>query len=146
MNSRAMTLMEVLIVVILIATIAGFSIVSYRRAVLKARERDAVLNLSVIHGANQIYRAKHTDYWDTSGNVITNLDLIMQELEINIAANDMFYSYESDIANEPDIFWVYATWHAGQADEFGLRADENIISETNPCCYVGDCPSRPACL
>ena len=146
MNSKAMTLMEVLIVVILIATIAGFSVVSYRKSVLKARERDAVLNLTVIHGASQIYRAKNTDYWDTSGNPITDLNLMMQELEINIAANDMTYSYESDIQREPDIFSAYATWNAGQADEFGLRADENIISETNPCCYVGDCPSRPACL
>ena len=146
MNSRAVTLMEILIVVVLIATIAGFSVVSYRKSVLKARERDAVLNLTVIHGASQIYRAKNASYWDTGGNTINDLNVINQELQISIASTDTAYSYESDIDHQPDRFTAYATWNLSETDEFRLRVNEGLISDTNPCCDLGNCPSRPACL
>ena len=147
MNSKAMTLMEVLIVVVLIGVMAGFALASYRKTFLKATERDAVLNLTVLHGANKIYQAKNSSYWDTNDISVTDLDVINQTLGTNIVANTaVVYSYRSNVAVDPNAFTAEAAYTDGTAsNNFTLRVNETSISSTNPCCGAGNCPSRPAC-
>ena len=138
MNQKALTLMEVLIVVVITGIVAGFGVVSYRKSIVKAVERDAILNLTMIQGANKIYRAKQGSYWDTSGNTVTDLNTINQELETNIIANDVSYSYAADLVNNPDAFAAYAAWNIGRQGEFRIRVNETSISATNPCCDLAN--------
>ncbi len=146
MNSKAMTLMEILIVVVLIGIIASFALASYRKMIFKANERDAVLNLTVIQGANKIYRAKNSSYWDTAGSSETDLNVINGTLGTNIVSNNPAYSYQSNISVDPNTFTASAIYtDATASNNFTLRINEGIISSTNPCCDSGACPSRPAC-
>ena len=143
---RATTLMEIMIVIILFGVVAGLGIPIYTKSLLKASEREAVSNLIVVSGANQMLRARTGSYWDTAGSTITDLNLINQELNINMISTNMTYSYQANSSVDPNVFTAYATYNTGESNEFRLRVNQAIVSSTNPCCDSGNnCPSRPAC-
>ncbi|MBN1869052.1 MAG: prepilin-type N-terminal cleavage/methylation domain-containing protein, partial [Candidatus Omnitrophica bacterium] len=56
---RAFTLVEIMVVVMIIGLIAAFGIPNFKKALLKSRERSAMLHLSAINGANEIYKARN---------------------------------------------------------------------------------------
>ena len=76
---KAFTLVEILIVIIIVGIIAGFGIPNYSMSIGRAKARDAMNNLSIIHAANVIYRIR-TAYNTTSSNVFA----INQDLLLNI--------------------------------------------------------------
>ena len=59
---KAFTLMELLIVVVCIGTVAAFAIPSYTKAVDKGYARAAVMNLAAIGAAEQVYKARYGVY------------------------------------------------------------------------------------
>lgn len=89
-KNQAVTLMELIIVIIIIALIAGFTYPNYRKAVEKGYERNAVVQMQAINGAMTYYKAQAGVYPD--GATMSDLTSINTVLGLNIVANNMTYS------------------------------------------------------
>jgi type IV pilus assembly protein PilE len=61
-NCRAVTLMEVMIAVILMAVVAGLAIPSYRQTVERARANEATTNLNIILMGEKLYKIDNSTY------------------------------------------------------------------------------------
>ena len=77
---RAFTLIELLIVVLIIGILAAAALPQYRKAVLKARATEAMLNLRNIHEAQKRYKL-------ANGTGTTDLSLL------DIEIKEGFYRY-----------------------------------------------------
>jgi prepilin-type N-terminal cleavage/methylation domain-containing protein len=84
------TLMEVLIVVIIMAAIAAFSVPNFGRALHRARARDAINNLSAIHASQLIYRSLNS-FYSTCNNVAA-INNINGANTLNIIENGVTYT------------------------------------------------------
>ena len=140
-SRRGFTLMELMIVVVLIAIIAGFAMPSYIKSLRKAHERDAVLQLSALHAANLIYKAGAGTFL-VGDNL--NTKAINQALGINIVENEMTYRYSSNGVT------FNATGTSSDNDNpFTVLVDERPLDkDVNPCCDSSGnnrCPSLPGC-
>ncbi len=56
---KAFTLVELLIVIVVIGIMAGFGAANFSKSLGKAKARDAINNLSIIHAANMMYKARN---------------------------------------------------------------------------------------
>jgi len=147
-NTNAFTMMELLIVIFLISIITAIAIPIYDGFILKSRERDAIVQLTGLYGANQMYKARTGGFWDPGGPQ-GDLDVINQNLGIRIIPNGMSYLYSPDAGSPATLFSATASWVvAGQA--FTIQIDERPVTSEigieNPCCEnFPDCPSLPGC-
>lgn len=62
MNSKAFTLIELMIVVSIIIFLASVGIPRYKTYVAKAKQAEVAVNLSSLHAAEQVYWAEHGKY------------------------------------------------------------------------------------
>ncbi len=143
-RNSGFTLMEVLIVSIVIAIIAGFALPNFTRAMNKARVRDAQAQLSAIYASFKILSAKNPNDPNILGPKLT-IAQINNDLGINLVANGLNYSYLG-AAGTPPTFFALAV-NAG----FQVLIRDipiNPLAGTpnrNPCCFVGSCPGLGAC-
>jgi prepilin-type N-terminal cleavage/methylation domain-containing protein len=87
---KAVTLIELMIVVIIVSIIAGFAFPNYLKAVEKGYERDAIVQMQAISGALAFYKAQAGVYPD--GATMPDVTAINTVLGLNIVANNMVYS------------------------------------------------------
>lgn len=92
---KAVTLIELMIVVIIISIIAGFAFPNYLKAVEKGYERDAIVEMQAINGALAFYKAQAGVYPD--GATMPDATAINAILGLNIVANNMTYSCVSAV-------------------------------------------------
>jgi prepilin-type N-terminal cleavage/methylation domain-containing protein len=59
MMRKSFTMIELIIVMVIIGVISMFAIPNFTRAMNRARVRDAVLNLNVIHASNVLFRVRN---------------------------------------------------------------------------------------
>ncbi len=145
-KDKAFTLTELMVVVILIGIIAAFALPNYNKAIAKAHERDAIVQLMAIHAACKIYNAQAGQYPQEA----LDIDGINEQLGLNVIANGMTYAYALKL---PDQFNVTAQWkESGHDDYFEISINEHPINQheakdLNPCCSSGDkpCPSLGQC-
>lgn len=132
-QTKAFTLTELMIVVVIVGITATFAIPSYTKSIARSHQRDMVTQLQTLHASNLIYRAQAGTYWDTGGTAETALATINSTLGINIIANDgTTYSYNSA---DGSAFTATAAWGG-----FIVSVDEGaIVAGTNPSCS-GSCP------
>jgi len=142
MKRTAFTLMELMVVVIIIGIMAGYALPQYQRAVRKAHERDAIVQLTAIQAANIMYYAKNGAYLP----VAATLTAINTGLNINIIPNDMTYAYTR---TSTSAFTASATWdEAGTTNDFMLIINQAAAGAGNPCCSTttpSQCPTRASC-
>ena len=133
---KAFTLIELIVVVVVISMVAAFAIPNYQKAIRRAHERNAILHLTTIHGANEIFRAGNREYW-----IDPDADLaeINAGLSINIIDNEMEYVYGGDADN----YTVMAIWTG--TSSFTARVNQGAIGGGNPCCTTGNCPILSDC-
>ena len=55
-NDRAFTLTEIMVVLVIIAVVAGLAVPGYFRTVEQSRSNEALTNLNIIHMGEKIYR------------------------------------------------------------------------------------------
>ncbi len=136
-KNTSFTLTELMIVVVIIGIIAGFAIPNFTRAVERAHRRDAVVQLTNVHAANQIFRAENGSYWPSADN--QNLAAINAALDLSILPNGM--TYECDIGGGPvgTTFTCTAVRDA-PAPSFTVTVTQAPVSGTNPSCTAGACP------
>ncbi len=119
-----------MVVVVIIAIIAGFAIPNYQKSVERAHLKTAILNLTAVHGAQQIYRAQNNTYWGTG-----NVSAINSNLGLNIIENGMTYTSTLGGVN----FTVTAV-RGGPSGAFTVTVINSMpLSTSNPGC-TGTCP------
>ncbi len=122
---KAFTLVELMIVVVIIGVMAGFSIPKISGSVIRAKKRDAVLNLNVIHSSNLVYRARNGVNL-TAANLAAINDST-SGLGLNIIANGATYDCDGTSC--------YA-----RGSGFTLTATlGSPLSTTNPSCAGTNC-------
>lgn len=128
-NSKAFTLIELMVVFVVVALIAGFAIPTYDRAIRRSIERDAVVGLQAIRGALKIYKARYGSFPNV--NLATYTD-INTTLGINIVPNrvDYIYTYNAGISSI-------------EADAGDWIISLNDLASTDPigCTVAGTCPT-----
>ncbi len=87
-NFKAITLVEIMVVVLVIGIMAAFAVPSYQKSLILNNEKAAVLNLKIIKQALEAYRAENGAYWNTNNVKITDLSVINQNLDIHIIPQD----------------------------------------------------------
>ena len=81
-HSRAFTLMEVLIVIVIMGVLAGLAVPNYFKTVEKARSSEAAANLKTIHLGQKIHRVDSNTFYGPSSSlsdINTNLDIDLAE-------------------------------------------------------------------
>lgn len=134
-SPKAFTIMEILIVVIIIGVIAAFAIPNYGKSVAQSRLQDAILQLSAIRTANQVYYARTGSYWPPSGT--ENVAAINSNLSLNIIENGQTYSCTGTGAT----FSCSAVTLPLGPSSFTTTVTQAPLSTTNPQCTSGTtCP------
>ncbi len=129
-NPLGFTLIEVIVVIIILAVIAGVALPNYRKTVERSYQQTAINNLTALHGAQQIYRAQYGTYWGTG-----NVSAINTNLGLNIIENGMTFTS----TNGGAAFTVTAVrW--GPAATFTVTVTSSPLTTTNPSCTAGSCP------
>ncbi len=127
-----------MVVLIIIGAISALALPKFTRSVAIAKERRALNNLYLIHGANITYQKHNGSYWPPSGPA-QNLAAINTNLAINILADGDTYSCS----------YVASSYQCtAQFDNaaYTLRLTSAAIAEgVNPCCSAGACPLTTAC-
>ena len=141
MFNKAFTIMEILIVVIIVGIIAGFSIPNYRKANESAYERDAVLQLSTLHDAEQLYHAREGGLYWPPDTTVYNVSQINSALDTSLIENGMTLTCTSPAAGGSA--FTCTAQRAGGA--FTLQLDETTLGSGNPCCSAGNCPTLAGC-
>ncbi|OGX09021.1 MAG: hypothetical protein A2Y06_02200 [Omnitrophica WOR_2 bacterium GWA2_37_7] len=139
-NNKAVTLMELIVVVVLIGLIAAFTIPDYKKSLQRSDEKEAINNLAMVWEAMKIYRVKTGDFvtQDLAGVADIN-----QLLKINIIESNMDYSctYNGGAsllvcdADSPDGWGL--RFHTSSGVFSGV--DRGVIF-----CYGGSCPTCQA--
>lgn len=94
-TNKGFTIIELLVVVTLIGLIAAFTIPDYSKSINKSHERDLVMQLTTVHGANLIYQAQRGGFWTAVNE--TNIATINSNLNINLMSLDgSTFNYNSD--------------------------------------------------
>ena len=137
-GSRAFTLAELIVVVVVVSLMAAFAVPSYRKVMTRSTERSATMNIMTIHGANEIYRAKSGGNDEYAPGAGLNLAGINTALPLNIVDNRVTYSYTRATTT------TY-TVTAALAGQFTLTLDEGRVTYDNPCCSAGTCQRVPNC-
>lgn len=140
----AFTLLEMIMVVAMIAVIAGFSIPNFTKSVQKAREKDAAIQLASVDAANRLYFSRNGTFLNSS-STSRDIDFINSGLGISLISNGLTYSYISNGTT----YQVNAAWDGpGTANDFTVRYygfQFGVSRPENPCCAAGSCPSLGAC-
>ena len=117
-------MVELVVVMTIIAIMAGFGIPSFTKAINRARARDAILNLNVIHASNVVYRAR-------AGADLTAADAaaINTALGLNIIPNSAAYVCNGTVCTATGTGFVVTATLASA-----------LSSGINPACAGANCP------
>lgn len=121
---KAFTMIELIVVMVIIGFIAGFSIPGFMKTINRSRARDAILNLNVIHASNVLFRVR------TGANLTAaNVAAINTSLGLNI------------LANGGTTYVCNGTTCVATGGGFTVTATlANALSGTNPACVGASCP------
>lgn len=141
-DKKAFTIMEILIVVIIVGIIAAFAIPNYGRSVRQSHLQDAMMQLSAIRNANQIYFARTSSYWpSTPGQGVTEINA---NLSLNIIENQITYTCGPG-ATAGITFTCTAVYNdpvntfTATLTEAPLATNNPPVATDNPRCTSGDC-------
>jgi len=122
---KSLTLIELIMVVIIIGILAGIGLPMYRKAVLKARDREAQAMLRLIREAERSYYLDHGDYVDCTStddcNAKLGLDLPSQYWDYDVATSgDQFCAHADGVENQT----LHSDWY--------ISEDKDEPSTTKP--------------
>ena len=92
-NHSAITLTELVLVVIIVGILVSFGIPKYQKVIKQAKEKDAILNLRLIKAAQNVYRAEMGIFYpDSTGpDDPADADKINANLKLGIMEDDVTY-------------------------------------------------------
>ncbi len=133
LSVKAFTLMEIMVVVIIVGIIAGFAIPNFSKSIDQSHYQDAVIQLSAIRSANQVYYARTATFWPPTDN--NNVSAINTALSLNIIENGLTYECDKGLTSSQFTCTAIPTGGA-----YTVTVDQNPLSSPgNPSCS-GSCP------
>ena len=125
----AVTLFELIVVVIIIGIFASFAALRFIRTAEIARAREAILSLEQIKSAEIVYRNEEASYWPVGDNE-TNIDNINTKLRLYLdtrSERNWDYSVSaSDAAN----FTALATRSSGARSGEVIQFDQDGVDKS----------------
>jgi len=109
-SQNAFTLIELVIVVVILAIIAGYGIPNFNKSQERVNERDGEFNLGTVASAMEMYRLRNDGAY-ALGSDLDNIGEINTTLYLGIIELDMVYSCTGDgtiftcTANPDDYTW-----------------------------------------
>jgi len=130
---KAFTLIEVMIVVIILAILAGFGLPNINKTQERVAEKDAAYNLVIIGAAMEIFRVRNAGY---PGLVNVGIDEINVVLNLGIIEQNMDY----ECTSTPGSFTCTAL------STYGWELELTETDGGIPRCSGGPCPvCLPVC-
>jgi prepilin-type N-terminal cleavage/methylation domain-containing protein len=134
-NIKSFTLMEMMVTVLIAAVLASMALVGYRRSILLADVEDGIRQLTLIHGAQQIYKAKNWKYWIPATQNFTPISQINNALGLELP-DDKFDFYYFNSADGTS--WTTEIHYRG-SPIFFVEASSQPLGSLNPRCNY-NCP------
>ncbi len=138
---KAMSLTELMVIILVVSVIAGFGIPSYTRAMERVHVRDAMVQLTSIWAANKDLFFEIGAYWPYDNDEpVGNLERINTMFNLAIVPNGMVYSCEG--GKFAYVCSAQRNWSQGA---YTVSVNEDPINSTqdagadNPFC-TGACP------
>jgi len=125
--NKAMTLMELIIVIVIIGILSMAGVMGYRRTVLSARDREAQAMLRLIAHAEDVWRVETNNYiaCGSTNNCNATLRLNLPE------PNPAIWNYSvTQVTVDPDSFCTQAVAGAGGAGN-GFHLRRNAVTGVN---------------
>lgn len=119
------TMVEVLIVIIILAILAGMSYPIYRKAIEHSRDKFAITNLKLILAGERLYRLNYNHYYPRPGGPITDLSQINDYLNLDLKEK-YGYSYRIEVSADGKSFTAYALKDG--KEKFRIDQDGNLVS------------------
>lgn len=129
-RNKAFTVLELVVVVIMIATIASLALPKYSKTIDRAHCDNAVMQLRAIHATNEIYNAQEGNYWPDDAITYDVNDLpegINASLGLNIIEDGVNYDCNSPAGNGTNY-----TCRATRGTVFTLQVIQNPLQNANP--------------
>jgi len=147
--NQAFTMTEVIVVLILVGIIAGFTIPNYRRSLEMEFERTARFQLEAVYKAEQLYRARVKDLWPGSDGTENDLNTINVALGLNINPDGM----HDTNTTQAGLQGGFSCTRAGAAVKCTATREGNAYTlgicvhmDDTICCDAGTCPTTtPTC-
>ena len=136
LKNKSFTLIELIVVIVIIASMASFALVNYNKSLLAAHERDAIMQLKTIHAAESIQYSKDGFYWPLDSSIYDLTD-INDNLDVYVFSGDIVYTCSGFDGGSYDCSGTYSA--------FEVSIDQGEISPSNPCCSSGVCPTLSNC-
>ena len=123
MNKKAVTLIELVLVVILVGVLVAFGAPRYENVLIEARQKDSRVNLALVKSAQEIYFAEIGAYYpdgggnvDDVGTINLNLNTLLIEDSIDYICSDTGTSTTSRCEAAPTVGTANWTYSITQAD------------------------------
>ena len=135
-NRKSFTLMELMIVAVLVAVLAVMALTAYKKTVNQAYVDEAIRQLTLIHGAEQVYKAKNGTYWPPSDIPVFYLPGINQNLGLNLTDSPFTFACTGDAGGTS---WICMAQYRQPPNEIVVVVNQNPIDSNNPHCAI-NCP------
>jgi len=142
-KTRAFTLMEIMVVIVIIGLLSGLGVANYIKSQEQAYKKNVYSQLRMIHQAQEWYRVKNHGYYPfpMGAGPITSVAAINDALDIYlIPASDL--SYQCFILGAAGLTYRCTATRSvveGVSD-YVFQVDQNPLSDTNPSCTAGAKP------
>lgn len=127
MNNKGFTLVEILIVVFLVGIIAGFGLPNYTKAVSRAKKRNAINNMRMLHSSLMIYERRNGVYWPENTTAQLTASIETNLLDDLVDLDDDYSYFCRNLDGTFSNFQCRAT-----RGSCTLTLTEDLLSDTNP--------------
>lgn len=124
--------MEIIITIVILSIIVTFALPNWQKAVQKQEERNVLTQLRNIHTANKVYFAQAGRQYLPDAYVDENdIDDFNNDLRTNIILEGRGFGYTRPTTNT---FTASISWNSKT-----VVVDQEVLSDTNPCCSSDNC-------
>ena len=134
-NLRAFTLIEAVVTVVLVATIASLALAGYQKTIENASERQAVTDLMTMISSEKIYFVRNNQHWPALADPAQGISAIQSNLGLTSLnePNHITYTCQTG-AQGPD---YQASYDSGK----WVLSTYNSANQFKPFCSSGTCPT-----
>ena len=134
-TQKSFTLMELICVAVIVSALTLMALVNYNKMMRSADFDDIVLQLTLLHGAEEVYKIKHGQYWPTDLATHTDINEINTVFQLNLNGNRTYQMSKQGMSGQG---WVCFVGNPNTSMLVQV-IEGPIIDDNNPIC-VAVCP------
>ena len=134
------TLIELITIVVVIGIIAAFAIPQYNVAVVRGLERNAAVNLLSVSSAENLLRARSTQFWPLSAAWESNLTNINNNLGLQITRAQNRLEYRCTGNASGTAYQCQASFPSIASATWTLEVRNNQLNGRPYCTVASACP------